>query len=70
MIYYGTYLTIFSLGTKHRNIQFGSGSVSQDYGSVYPKPKEIFTDPQHRYLDCSVADPDPQDSYVFGPPGS
>ncbi len=35
-----------------------------------PKPKEIFTDPQHRYLDCIVADPDPQDPYVFGPPGS
>ncbi len=27
---------------------FGSGSAIQDYGSKDPRPKEIFTDPQHR----------------------
>jgi hypothetical protein len=31
----------------------GSGSVIQDYGSTYPDPKEISTDPQDWFFQCT-----------------
>jgi hypothetical protein len=63
MIYYLFDNNFFTLGTKMPRddpdlvgsvinwpLGSGPGPVSQDYGSVDPDPKEIFTAPQH----CSI----------------